>query len=63
MNHVSYTESNQRMIMNDEIEGMWKEPVLSCCKILCKYLLVEAEENHQNWIVSQVYNRFREFPN
>jgi hypothetical protein len=55
MNQVNYTESNQKMIMNDEVEGMWKEPVLSC-KILCKHLLGGSEENHQNWTANQAYN-------
>lgn len=60
MNRVSYTVPNQRMIMNDEVERMWKEPALSG-KILCKRLLGGSEENHQNWIASQAYNRFREY--
>jgi hypothetical protein len=51
--------------MNDEVERMWKEPVLSCCKILSKYLLERLRRTIRTsgWIASQAYNQFQEFPN
>jgi hypothetical protein len=49
MNNIIYTEPNQRMIMNDEREGMRKEPVLPYFKILYKELFGGAEQNHQNF--------------
>jgi hypothetical protein len=40
--------SNERMIVNDELEKIWKEAVMTKFKVLSWYLPGGSEENHKN---------------
>jgi hypothetical protein len=39
--------------MNGEVEGMWKEAVMTCLKVFFLYSPERTEENHEN--LSQNY--------
>jgi hypothetical protein len=39
--------SNGRMILDDELEWMWMEAVLSCFKVILQSLFEGTEKNHK----------------
>jgi hypothetical protein len=48
LSHSDYIASNERVKMNDELEDLWKEAVVTYFKVLFLQLRGEAEENHVN---------------
>jgi hypothetical protein len=44
-----YIALNDRMIMNIDLERMWKEAVVAWFEVLCRHLPGGTEENHQNF--------------
>jgi hypothetical protein len=45
-NYTGYTEWNDRIIVDYEIEGMWKEVFVAYFKALTQHSHKGAEENH-----------------
>jgi hypothetical protein len=43
-----YVVSNKRMIVNNELERMWKEAVMASFKVLSKHLPGGPEEKHEH---------------
>jgi hypothetical protein len=45
-----YIVSNERMIVNNELERMWKEAAVALFKELSRHLTGRTEETHENLI-------------
>jgi hypothetical protein len=43
-----YIASNDRVITNNEQERIWKEAVVTYCKVLSRHLPGGTEENHES---------------
>lgn len=43
-----FIASNEWLVVDTELERMWKEVVVAYLKVLSRNLLAETEENHKN---------------